>query len=285
MSSDDPRIGSVFGNFRLLRKLGEGGMGVVYEAEHHTIGRRAAVKVMHAEFAKNDEYAKRFLNEARAVNIIRHPGLVEIFEFGQEQDGSLYIVMEFLEGKSLYDRYVQAGIRPKPIEAARLGEQAADQLGGHVQHRVGHASPDGDVAATGRVLTGMLRTFGLVEHGWDAIAAKCDPQHAARASWLGPSRHLRWDGDVVVLLNDDTDGKRTKFIGAGTASLSKYVRTNSEGKWTQQLNGDASFLPGGVEREWHFGMVPDNVNEDGMGQGWSDPEAPATKPTTMQTKL
>lgn len=139
MSSDDPRIGSVFGNFRLLRKLGEGGMGVVYEAEHHTIGRRAAVKVMHAEFAKNDEYAKRFLNEARAVNIIRHPGLVEIFEFGQEQDGSLYIVMEFLEGKSLYDRYVQAGIRPKPIEAARLGEQAARALAAahekHVVHR------------------------------------------------------------------------------------------------------------------------------------------------------
>ncbi len=139
MSSDDPRIGSVFGNFRLLRKLGEGGMGVVYEAEHHTIARRAAVKVMHAEFAKNDEYAKRFLNEARAVNIIRHPGLVEIFEFGQEMDGSLYIVMEFLEGKSLYDRYIQPGVKPKPLEAARLGEQAARALAAahakHVVHR------------------------------------------------------------------------------------------------------------------------------------------------------
>ena len=139
MSSDDPRIGSVFGNFRLLRKLGEGGMGVVYEAEHHTIGRRAAVKVMHAEFAKNDEYAKRFLNEARAVNIIRHPGLVEIFEFGQELDGSLYIVMEFLEGKSLYHRYIEPGVRPTAIEAARIGEQAARALAAahekHVIHR------------------------------------------------------------------------------------------------------------------------------------------------------
>ncbi len=138
MASDDPRIGSVFGNFRLLRKVGEGGMGVVYEAEHHTIGRRAAVKVMHAEFAKNDEYAKRFLNEARAVNIIRHPGLVEIFEFGQEADGSLYIVMEFLEGQSLFDRYVQPAVRPKPVDAARIGEQAARALAAAHEKNVVH---------------------------------------------------------------------------------------------------------------------------------------------------
>lgn len=93
--------GELFGNFRTIRKLGEGGMGVVYEAEHIKIGRRAVVKVLHPEFAENDEYAKRFLNEARAVNIIRHSGLVEIFEFGQRPDGTLYIVMEFLQGDSL----------------------------------------------------------------------------------------------------------------------------------------------------------------------------------------
>ncbi|HMU41481.1 MAG TPA: serine/threonine-protein kinase, partial [Pseudomonadota bacterium] len=128
MASTDPRIGSVFGNFRLLRQVGVGGMGIVYEAEHHTIGRRAAVKVMHGEFAANEEYAKRFLNEARAVNIIRHPGLVEIFEFGQELDGSLYIVMEFLEGESIYDRYVKPHVLPKPLEAARIGQQTAQAL-------------------------------------------------------------------------------------------------------------------------------------------------------------
>jgi transcription factor C subunit 7 len=117
----------------------------------------------------------------------------------------------------------------------------------------------------------------------DLIAQRCEELGVKRVLICSHAATIIAMGRV--LLNDDTDGKRTKFIGAGTASLSKYVRTNSEGKWTQQLNGDASFLPGGVEREWHFGMVPDNVNEDGMGQGWSDPEAPATKPTTMQTKL
>lgn len=81
-----------------------------------------------------------------------------------------------------------------------------------------------------------------------------------------------------VLLNDDADGQRSTFIGAGTASLSKYTRTHDDEKeWKQHLNGDASFLPQGVEREWHFGMVPDNVNEHGMGAGWKDPEAPNTQ--------
>ncbi|KAJ1578864.1 hypothetical protein NDA14_003466 [Ustilago hordei] len=96
-----------------------------------------------------------------------------------------------------------------------------------------------------------------------------------------------------VLLNDDADGKREKFIGAGTATLSKYLRVKGgkEGEWRQELNGDASFLPEGVEREWHFGMVPDNVSEDGMGAGWSDPEAPRSagegkkEGANIQTKL
>lgn len=96
--------GSLFGNFRIIRRLGQGGMGVVYEAEHRQIGRRAAVKVMHPEYAANADYARRFLNEARAVNIIRHPGLVEIFEYGQQTDGTLYIIMELLLGESLRAR-------------------------------------------------------------------------------------------------------------------------------------------------------------------------------------
>ena len=128
MSSDDPRIGSVFGNFRLLRKLGEGGMGVVYEAEHHTIGRRAAVKVMHAEFAKNDEYAKRFLNEARAVNIIAHAALVSVSEFGQTKEGAPYIVMEYIDGITLREYIRRAGGHLSVDQVVRLSRQIASAL-------------------------------------------------------------------------------------------------------------------------------------------------------------
>ena len=95
------KVGQLVGNFRIVSKIGRGGMGAVYAAVHRQIGRRAAVKVLHGPLAKTSDYAQRFLNEARAVNILRHPNLVEIFDFGQLPDGTLYIIMEFLEGESL----------------------------------------------------------------------------------------------------------------------------------------------------------------------------------------
>jgi DNA polymerase-3 subunit epsilon len=93
----------------------------------------------------------------------------------------------------------------KIIDAFRLWQQCEPRSLQHAHQRfvgAGFAaahSASADVAATGRVLSGMLRAFDLADHDWEAIACKCDPQYAARASWVGPSRHLRWEGDVVVL--------------------------------------------------------------------------------------
>jgi HEAT repeat protein/tRNA A-37 threonylcarbamoyl transferase component Bud32 len=89
------------GPYRLVRLIGQGGMGVVYEGVHVTIGRRAAIKLLRAEAGRHADAAQRFLNEARAVNQVRHPGLVEIFDAGALPDGSLYLVMEYLEGETL----------------------------------------------------------------------------------------------------------------------------------------------------------------------------------------
>ena len=93
--------GSAIANYRIIGKLGEGGMGTVYLAEHPQISRRAAIKVLHREYSQDPLFADRFLNEARAVNLIAHPGLVEIFEYGALPDGTKYIVMEYLEGELL----------------------------------------------------------------------------------------------------------------------------------------------------------------------------------------
>jgi DNA polymerase-3 subunit epsilon len=93
----------------------------------------------------------------------------------------------------------------KIIDAFRLWQQCEPRSLQHAHQRfVGNGfssahSATADVAATGRVLSGMLRAFDLADHDWEAIACKCDPQFASRASWVGPSRHLRWEGDVVVL--------------------------------------------------------------------------------------
>ncbi|HPH29494.1 MAG TPA: protein kinase, partial [Pseudomonadota bacterium] len=97
-------LGKVIGSYRVLRFLGEGGMGVVYEAVHQQLGRRAAIKVLHDEYAHEPEMVQRFVNEARALSIVGHPGLVSIYEVGQLESGAPYICMEFLDGETLLNR-------------------------------------------------------------------------------------------------------------------------------------------------------------------------------------
>jgi serine/threonine protein kinase len=94
-------LGRSLGNYQVVSKIGEGGMGVVYLARHVTLGRPAAVKVLHPELTSNQDIVTRFFNEARAATAVRNPGIVEVFDFGFLEDRSAYIVMEYLEGESL----------------------------------------------------------------------------------------------------------------------------------------------------------------------------------------
>jgi len=87
-------------------------MGTVYLAQHMMIGRRAAIKVLLPELSHSQEALGRFFNEARATAMIKHPGLVDIFDFGYLPDGSAYIVMEYLEGESLSARLQREGRLP-----------------------------------------------------------------------------------------------------------------------------------------------------------------------------
>lgn len=97
-------VKSHIGGYRIVRILGEGGMGTVYEAVHDGIDRRVAVKILHPEYARKPEIVRRFLNEARAVNVVSHPGLVQISECGQSEDGTAFLVMEYLDGDTLGGR-------------------------------------------------------------------------------------------------------------------------------------------------------------------------------------
>ncbi|MES1209771.1 MAG: serine/threonine protein kinase, partial [Pseudomonadota bacterium] len=76
----DPLVGQIVANYRVLRLLGQGGMGAVYLAQHTILGRYAAIKVLLPEFSNNRELVGRFLNEARATAQLRHRGFVEIFD-------------------------------------------------------------------------------------------------------------------------------------------------------------------------------------------------------------
>jgi serine/threonine-protein kinase len=115
------------GMYRILRKIGAGGMGAVYEGLNESIERRVAIKVLHPRYSHDPETARRFVNEARAVNRIEHQGVVQISDHGHLDDGSAYIVMELLQGESLGARLRRSGALPAG-ECIDLGAQIAETL-------------------------------------------------------------------------------------------------------------------------------------------------------------
>ncbi|HMI94733.1 MAG TPA: serine/threonine-protein kinase [Polyangiales bacterium] len=89
------------GKYRLLELIGSGAMGDVYRAEHVLLGRRVAVKVLRKELAHEQSLVERFFSEARAVNLVGHPHIVEVTDFARERDGTVWFVMELLDGSDL----------------------------------------------------------------------------------------------------------------------------------------------------------------------------------------
>lgn len=108
-------IGETFGSYVVKEKIGEGGMGAVYLAEHPLIGRKVAIKLLRPEYSDNADAVSRFFREARATASLRHPALIDVFDYGVHPSGSAYIVMELLEGESLESRMHKG---PLPIHTA-----------------------------------------------------------------------------------------------------------------------------------------------------------------------
>ncbi|HMY16988.1 MAG TPA: protein kinase [Polyangium sp.] len=103
MRSQDPNIGRdiLGGQFQILQKIGSGGMGSVYKAAQPAMNRMVAVKILHPKLANRKDLVSRFRREARAMSHLTHPNTVKVLLYGELEDGSLYIVMEYLEGKNL----------------------------------------------------------------------------------------------------------------------------------------------------------------------------------------
>ena len=125
----DPLVGTTLaGRYRVVRHLGEGGMGVVYEATHTVIGRTVAVKVLRERHVDRPEVAGRLMNEAKLASSIRNQHIVDIFDFGETSDGRTFVAMELCEGTSFAQVLREGG----PLEekrAARIALQVADALG------------------------------------------------------------------------------------------------------------------------------------------------------------
>ncbi|HEX4351738.1 MAG TPA: serine/threonine-protein kinase, partial [Polyangiales bacterium] len=121
---EDPFVGrTIAGRYRIEELLGSGGMGTVYRARHQIIGRDVALKFLEPSLVKNERQRKRFLGEARAANQINHEHIIDITDFGETEDGLVYLVMEYLEGRTLSDEIELGPIAPR--RALRIAVQVA----------------------------------------------------------------------------------------------------------------------------------------------------------------
>src|SRR5579883_798236 len=134
--SADPLLGrTLAARYRLVRRVGSGGMALVYLARHVMIERLSAIKVLRHDLGMSASHRERFLREARAVNRINHPNIVEITDLG-ESDGLVFLVMEYVPGESLKQILERGPIGWR--RAAAIGFQVASALGRAHQMGVVH---------------------------------------------------------------------------------------------------------------------------------------------------
>jgi serine/threonine-protein kinase len=136
--AEDPLIGLVLSDrYRILRKVGEGGMGAVYQAEHALIEKRIALKVLFPELTRRTDLVARFLQEAKAASRIGHENVIDISDFGQSPEGFVYIAMEYLDGRDLSQLIKSDG--PQPWSRARpILMQIAKALRAAHEHGIIH---------------------------------------------------------------------------------------------------------------------------------------------------
>src|ERR687895_857683 len=127
MAVSDTLINTLFdGRYRILRRLGTGGMANVYLAEDEELGRRVAIKILNDRHASDESFVERFRREAKNAAGLSHPNIVSIYDRG-EAEGTYYIAMEYLEGRSLKELLLTRG--PMPIaDAIHFARQTLNAL-------------------------------------------------------------------------------------------------------------------------------------------------------------
>ena len=160
-------IGSVVADrYHIIKKLGEGGMGTVYLAEHVKMGRKSALKVMNPGMNQDPDAIARFNREAANASRLSHPNICAIYDFGETPEGLIYLAMEFIEGQSL-TAVIEAGNGMSPPRAASIIHQAADALG--VAHDAGivhrDLKPDNIMIMKGRDGSDVVKVvdFGIAK--------------------------------------------------------------------------------------------------------------------------
>lgn len=202
-------LGETIGNFKIVAKLGRGGMGEVWLGEQQSLGTRVAIKTLLEAFPPESEDVQRFFNEARAVSRIQHAGITKIFDSGILPNGHAYLVMEYLDGESLAQRIARGAVSRAAL--ADIGRQIASVLdathGAGITHRdlkpenvfliADREQPRGErvkvldfgvAKLTGTLAPGSPRTYGTLG----------TPMYMAPEQW-GDASLVDWRADLYSL--------------------------------------------------------------------------------------
>src|SRR5882724_3626553 len=162
-------IGQTVSHYRIIDKLGEGGMGVVYLAEDKHLARRVAIKFLSST---DHHYRARFIREARAVSALSHPNIATVHDYGETDDGKPFIVMEFINGQRLSDLLEGQGITL--ARAVEIVSAIAEALAEAHHHGIVHR----DIKPSNVILTerGQVKVldFGLVKHLFEEPSTSVD---------------------------------------------------------------------------------------------------------------
>jgi serine/threonine-protein kinase len=182
--------GTVVGEYRVESKLGQGGMGSVYSAVQPVIGKRAAIKIMRRELCVDPVAVDRFVQEARAVNQIGHPNIVDVFSFGTLKDGRSYLAMEQLVGETLATRLKKGRL---PLgEAIAILFQICDGLAAAHDKGIVHRDLKPEnvflvAVRKGRMLVKLL-DFGVAKLGGSHGEGRVD--HTEKGSRIGTPNYM-----------------------------------------------------------------------------------------------